>query len=126
VLADGSGLSRHNGVSPAAIVETLQAMAQTNNALPYRRSLSVAGISGTLQNRFRETSVRGQLEGKTGALSGTAALSGYLNRGNRPAIVLSIVVNQANTPPGKAQQTIDEIVMLLSQDESCREFAQSP
>ncbi|MBD1853101.1 D-alanyl-D-alanine carboxypeptidase/D-alanyl-D-alanine-endopeptidase [Leptolyngbya sp. ST-U4] len=125
VLADGSGLSRHNGVSPAAIVETLQAMAQTNNALPYRRSLSVAGISGTLQNRFRETSVQGQLEGKTGALSGTAALSGYLNRGNRPAIVFSIVVNQANTPPGKAQHTIDEIVMLLSQDKSCREFAQS-
>lgn len=122
-LADGSGLSRRNGASPAAIVETLQAMAQTANALPYRTSLSVAGLSGTLQNRFRGTDVQGQLQGKTGALTGTAALSGYLNRGDRIPIVFSIIVNQANTPPGGIRQTIDEIVMLL-QGESCRSFDQ--
>ncbi|WP_088893458.1 D-alanyl-D-alanine carboxypeptidase/D-alanyl-D-alanine endopeptidase [Leptolyngbya ohadii] len=118
-LADGSGLSRRNWVSPAAIVETLQAMTRTTNALPYRTSLSVAGISGTLQNRFRDTTVQGQLQGKTGALTGTAALSGYLNRGDRPPIAFSIIVNQANTPPGEIRQTIDGIVMLL-QGESCR------
>lgn len=120
VLADGSGLSRRNWVSPAAIVETLQAMAQTASASFYRASLSTAGISGTLQSRFRGTPIQNELQGKTGVLTGAVALSGYLNQGDRRAIAFSIIVNQANSSLGDTRQTIDEIVMLLSQEEWCR------
>lgn len=119
ILADGSGLSRRNWVSPAAIVATLEAMTQTANASVYRASLSVAGISGTLQNRFRETPLQGQLQGKTGVLTGAVALSGYLNRGNRPAIVFSFIVNQSGSSLGDTRRTMDQIVTLLMQSESC-------
>ncbi|NJL90651.1 MAG: D-alanyl-D-alanine carboxypeptidase/D-alanyl-D-alanine-endopeptidase, partial [Coleofasciculaceae cyanobacterium SM2_1_6] len=41
--------------SPRAIVQTLQAMAKTPEANAYRDSLALAGETGTLSNRLRNT-----------------------------------------------------------------------
>ncbi|MBD1862100.1 MULTISPECIES: D-alanyl-D-alanine carboxypeptidase/D-alanyl-D-alanine-endopeptidase [Trichocoleus] len=119
VLADGSGLSRHNLVSPAALVQTLQASAQLPEAKIYRASLPVAGVSGTLQNRFRDTPVQGRLQAKTGTLSGIAALSGYLNPPQYQPLVFSIIVNHSNQPASTLRQTIDEIVLTLTRLRPC-------
>ena len=83
-LADGSGLSRHNLTTPTALVNTLQGMAATPEAAIYKDSLSVAGVNGTLRNRFRNSPVAGRLQGKTGAVSSNASLSGYLTPPNHP------------------------------------------
>lgn len=117
-LVDGSGLSRHNLVSPAAVVQTLQAMAHSNNASVYRASLSVAGSSGTLQHRFLNTPVAGHLHGKTGFLSGAMALSGYLDRPDGSTLAFSLIVNQFNQPSELIQHRMDEAVATLL-SESC-------
>ncbi|HEY9860250.1 MAG TPA: D-alanyl-D-alanine carboxypeptidase/D-alanyl-D-alanine-endopeptidase [Candidatus Obscuribacterales bacterium] len=119
VLADGSGLSRHNLVSPAALVQTLQAIAQLPEAEIYRASLPVAGVSGTLQGRFRNTPAQGRLQAKTGTLSGISALSGYLNPPHYPPLVFSIIVNQSNQPASTLRQTIDEIALTLTRLRPC-------
>lgn len=119
VLADGSGLSRHNLVSPAALVQTLQAIAQLPEAAIYRASLPVAGVSGTLQSRFRETLAQGRVQAKTGTLSGISALSGYLNPPNYPPLVFSIIVNHSNQPASTLRQTIDEIALALTRLRAC-------
>ncbi|MGF1537152.1 MAG: D-alanyl-D-alanine carboxypeptidase/D-alanyl-D-alanine-endopeptidase, partial [Elainellaceae cyanobacterium] len=77
-LADGSGLSRRNLVTPEALVQTLQAMAQHPHAAAYQASLAVAGERGTLRSRFRDTPVAGRFWGKSGGLTGVSSLSGYL------------------------------------------------
>lgn len=118
-LADGSGLSRHNLVSPEAIVQTLQAMLSSTNATSYRNSLSVAGERGTLGHRFQGTEVAGRLQGKTGSFSDTVALSGYLEPPNYPPLVLSILVNKINPSTEQVQTTIDRIVELLANLQSC-------
>lgn len=118
-LIDASGLSRQNLVSPEATVQTLQGMARSANAQAYRNSLPIAGISGTLQNRFQGTPVQGRLQAKTGALTNAIALSGYLEPTNHPALVFSITVNQYNQPLGRIQQGIDEIVEQLARLTSC-------
>jgi D-alanyl-D-alanine carboxypeptidase/D-alanyl-D-alanine-endopeptidase (penicillin-binding protein 4) len=119
VMADGSGLSRHNLVSPEALVQTLKAMAKLPEAATYRASLPVAGVSGTLQNRFRNTPAQGILHAKTGTLSGVSALSGYLNSPNFQPLVFSILVNQSDQPSPVLRQAIDEIVLLLTRLRSC-------
>lgn len=118
-LSDGSGLSRHNLATPAALVQTLQAMATSPNAEVYRQSLAIAGISGTLQNRFHNTAVAGHMWGKTGALSGVAALSGYLDPPQFDPLVFSILVNHFSQPVREVRPRIDQIVVLLSQLHSC-------
>jgi D-alanyl-D-alanine carboxypeptidase/D-alanyl-D-alanine-endopeptidase (penicillin-binding protein 4) len=119
IQADGSGLSRRNLATPTALVQTLQAMAQTPEANIYRSSLSVAGISGTLQRRFRDTPAQGILQGKTGTMTGVSALSGYLDTPNYQPLVFSIIINQANQPSATLRQAIDEIVLLLTRLHSC-------
>jgi serine-type D-Ala-D-Ala carboxypeptidase/endopeptidase (penicillin-binding protein 4) len=118
-LADGSGLSRQNLVSPAALVATLQAMAQSPDAAIYRASLPVAGISGTLHSRFLDTPVQNRLQAKTGALSGIAALSGYLQPMHSPQLVLSILINHVELSSGEIQAAMDAIVQLVAKLEPC-------
>jgi D-alanyl-D-alanine carboxypeptidase/D-alanyl-D-alanine-endopeptidase (penicillin-binding protein 4) len=120
VLVDGSGLSRHNLVSPEAIVQTLKLMAQTPEAQIYQDSLAVAGISGTLEGRFKDTLVEGNLKGKTGTLSGNLALSGYLIVPKYQPLIFSIMVNQSEQSVANLRAAIDEIVVLLSHLKLCQ------
>lgn len=119
-LVDGSGLSRQNLVSPEAIVQTLQGMAQSPNRSTYRTSLAVAGVSGTLKHRFQGSPVEGKLQGKTGTLRGVVALSGYLNPPNYPPLVFSMLVNQTDLPATQVQQAIDTLINRLIQLRSCQ------
>lgn len=118
-LIDGSGLSRQNLVSPEAIVQTLKRMAQTPESSIYRASLSTAGVNGTLRRRFLNTLAVGNLQAKTGTLTGVSALSGYLDiPGFRP-VIFSLIVNQSNQSSTVQRQAIDEIVILLTRLRSC-------
>ncbi len=119
VLADGSGLSRHNLVSPEAIAQTLKLMAQTPQATVYRASLPTAGVSGTLQRRFLNTAAQGHLQAKTGTMSGVSALSGYLDVPGYQPLVFSIMVNQSDQSAANLREAIDEIVLLLTRLRSC-------
>ncbi|MDJ0706245.1 MAG: D-alanyl-D-alanine carboxypeptidase/D-alanyl-D-alanine-endopeptidase [Leptolyngbyaceae cyanobacterium MO_188.B28] len=118
-LADGSGLSRHNLTTPTALVNTLQGMAATPEAAIYKASLSVAGVNGTLRNRFRGSPLAGRLQGKSGFVSSNASLSGYLSPPNHPPLVFSILVNNINQPGRQLRRTIDQIVHLLAKLQSC-------
>lgn len=113
-LADGSGLSRHNQISPEALVATLQAMAQHPDASVYRASLSVAGISGTLRHRLQNSRVQGSLQGKTGALRSVATLSGYLERSDASTLVFSLMANHFETSLASVQQAMDQIIEWLA------------
>jgi len=119
VLADGSGLSRHNLVSPTAIVQTLQAIAQTPMAQSYRDSLAVAGVEGTLRQRFENTPAQGRVYAKTGTMTGVSALSGYVETPDYQPLVFSIMVNQSNQSVRTIRDAIDEMVVLLMRLRSC-------
>lgn len=119
VMADGSGLSRHNLASPEAFVQTLQAMARSPHAQMYRNSLAVAGVNGTLANRFRGTAVAGNLYGKTGGLTGVSSLSGYLNPPNYMPLAFSILIDHSEQPGRVRRAAIDEIVLQMAQLQAC-------
>ena len=119
IIVDGSGLSRHNLVSPKAIAQTLQLMAKTPQARVYRDSLPVAGVSGTLKNRFRNTIAQGNIQAKTGSMTGVSTLSGYLDVPGYQPLVFSIMVNQSEQSLTTLRQGIDEIVLLLTRLSSC-------
>ncbi len=118
-LADGSGLSRHNLISPEALVQTLRLMANSPAASIYRASLPVAGESGTLKNRINITPNRVILQAKTGTLSGVSALSGYIEVPNYEPLVFSIIVNQSDQSATKVRSATDEIVLLLNRLRRC-------
>jgi serine-type D-Ala-D-Ala carboxypeptidase/endopeptidase (penicillin-binding protein 4) len=118
-VVDGSGLSRKNLISPETLVQTLQAMAKSPAAEVYRASLPIAGKSGTLANRFRNTPAEGIVQGKTGTMTGVVSLAGYVNAPKYGPVVFSIMVNQTEQPARVVRQAMDEIVVLFSQMQRC-------
>jgi D-alanyl-D-alanine carboxypeptidase/D-alanyl-D-alanine-endopeptidase (penicillin-binding protein 4) len=75
LLVDGSGLSRDNRVTCAAILGVLQRNT-SDGALG--SALPVAAQTGTLSEFFVGSPVAGRLLAKTGTLAGVKSLAGYL------------------------------------------------
>ncbi|BAU15085.1 D-alanyl-D-alanine carboxypeptidase/D-alanyl-D-alanine-endopeptidase [Leptolyngbya sp. NIES-3755] len=119
VLSDGSGLSRQNWTTPTALVQILEAILRQPNGNDFRESLSIAGMSGTLQSRFQNSPARGITRAKTGTLTGVTALSGYIDPPNYESIAFSIMINQAPDSAPVQRNAIDEIVELLARLRSC-------
>lgn len=119
-LADGSGLSRHNIATPRSIVEILRAMYYSPNRETFYASLPVAGISGTLRNRMRQTAAMGTVYAKTGTLTGVRALSGYLEHPNQGPMLFSIIVNNQRVSGQALVKSIDTIVLQMTQSRSCQ------
>ncbi len=118
-MVDGSGLASRNRASSETLVQTLQAMAQRPDAAVYRNSLAIAGVNGTLKNRFRNTAAQGKLQGKTGTIGGVVALSGYLTPPNHPDLALSVLTNYSGTSTATLRGAVDEMVLLLTRLRSC-------
>ena len=125
--ADGSGLSRNNRAKPSALVSLLQGMYVGNlnkvdrnleNDLFYN-SLAVAGVNGTLRNRFRNTPLKGRLHGKTGTLRGVRTLSGYLENTDYGTIAFSVMVNQRGQSGWRLISAIDKILLQTARVNRC-------
>lgn len=118
-LVDGSGLSRRNLVTPNAIAQLLQGMLKTDQAEIFRSSLAVAGVSGTLENRFQSTPLQGNLQGKTGTLTGISALSGYVELPHYEPLIFTILLNHSRLPASKQREIMDRILLQLPDLKEC-------
>jgi serine-type D-Ala-D-Ala carboxypeptidase/endopeptidase (penicillin-binding protein 4) len=114
VLTDGSGLSRNDMVTPEATLQLLTYMYRHRYASVFREALPIAGVDGTLRNRFKGTPAENNLRAKTGSLSSAASLSGYVTTLAGEKLVFSIMVN--NFPEGVEPRAvcIDPIAILLA------------
>jgi serine-type D-Ala-D-Ala carboxypeptidase/endopeptidase (penicillin-binding protein 4) len=109
VIRDGSGLTRHNLVSPDALARVLLAMHRAPEAALFRASLPVAGVDGTLERRLGGTAAAGNLRGKSGSLSRVRALSGYLTDASGRELVMVLIVNNFTATATAAEQALDQI-----------------
>ncbi|MEZ5346407.1 MAG: D-alanyl-D-alanine carboxypeptidase/D-alanyl-D-alanine-endopeptidase [Pyrinomonadaceae bacterium] len=117
VQYDGSGLSRHNLITPSSVVKLYEYMDKSPNSLFWRNSLTIGGIDGTLRNRFKGTTAEGNVRGKTGTIDQVSALSGYVTAKSGERFVFSVLTN--NIPNSRLRVgAIDEIVLLLANYDS--------
>jgi len=114
VQYDGSGMSRHDLVTPSAIVQLYSYMAkQGRYAKDWRDSLTIGGVDGTLRNRFKGTAANANIRGKTGTLDQVSALSGYVTTSGGEELVVSVIVNGVPQPSNRTS-LIDDIVVYLA------------
>jgi serine-type D-Ala-D-Ala carboxypeptidase/endopeptidase (penicillin-binding protein 4) len=140
-IADGSGMSRDNRVTPRVLVRLLDAMHQDPKTSDiYRTSLSEAGRDGTLKDRLEN--IDGKVYGKTGFINGVSTMSGYLvvgaPKGNQPVAVGNAPASKTrvvafsflfnNFPPQVSVKDLkslqDRMVKLLEKD--YESFAPAP
>jgi D-alanyl-D-alanine carboxypeptidase/D-alanyl-D-alanine-endopeptidase (penicillin-binding protein 4) len=114
VLSDGSGLSRNDMITTEATVQLLTHMRRHRYAMAFREALPVAGIDGTLRNRFRGTVAENNLRAKTGTLSSAASLSGFVTTTAGEELIFSIIVNNYPEDTNPVAACIDPIALLLA------------
>ncbi|MCC6241254.1 MAG: D-alanyl-D-alanine carboxypeptidase/D-alanyl-D-alanine-endopeptidase [Gemmatimonadaceae bacterium] len=111
---DGSGLSRHDYVTPSALITVLSAMHRSPWAKLYRESLPLAGVDGTIANRMRNTPAAGNANAKTGTLDKTRALSGYVTSADGRTIIFSLIANNYTVPTREVDRVQDLLVSTLA------------
>ncbi|MEX2582461.1 MAG: D-alanyl-D-alanine carboxypeptidase/D-alanyl-D-alanine-endopeptidase, partial [Gemmatimonadota bacterium] len=106
-MADGSGLSRYDLLSPALITDLLIRMDGSAHRDEWFASLPIAGRDGTLASRMRDPPLLDQVRAKTGSLSGVRALSGYLTTQRGERIVFSTIVNNSLSGSAAADRIVE-------------------
>jgi len=116
VFYDGSGLSRQNLATPHAVVQLLRYAGEQPWGASFRDTLPVAGVDGSLSDRFKNIDVQGRVYGKTGSLGGVKTLSGYATTDRGDQVAFAILSNNFNLPAKRVTDVIDSIVGAILQD----------
>jgi D-alanyl-D-alanine carboxypeptidase/D-alanyl-D-alanine-endopeptidase (penicillin-binding protein 4) len=111
-VIDGSGLSPANQTSPLQVAKLLVALAPTATGAVLRQSLAVAGRSGTLKKRMRNTVAAGRCQGKTGTLSGVSNLVGYCQSAAGHLLAFAIFTDGIETQAAHSFQ--DHIAITIA------------
>lgn len=113
VFYDGSGLSRRNLVTPAAIVALLQYMDRSPDRETWYSLLPIAGVDGSISERFKTGSAAGRILAKTGTLGHVHALAGYATTLKGERLAFSVMMNNHNLRGREATALIDRICQAL-------------
>ena len=109
IQTDASGLSRHDLVTPRAIV-TLLSFAQKQSWFEtYYASLPVAGTDGTLEDRMKNTPAAGRIHAKTGSVEHVRTLSGFAETPGGRRLIFSFL---SNNQGGKSHEAADALTGL--------------
>lgn len=110
-LFDGSGLSRKNLVTPRALSTTLLRMYRHPEVDAFLRALPYPGLrGGTLEYRLEGVPVRA----KTGTLTHTRALSGYLRTASGRDLVFVLLANHFTVRDAQVVSVMDRLVRALA------------
>lgn len=113
VMADGSGLSRLDLVTPRQIINLLSFMYKSDEFSNFYESLPIGGIDGTLIDRMKKTAAENNVHAKAGYNNNVSALSGYLKTISGEPLVFSIIVNNYLAPFTLANYIQDNVCNRL-------------
>ena len=91
-IADGSGLSLYNYVTPELMIRLLRyAYLKRDVIAALYPALPVAGVDGTLKKRMTKGPAYENVHAKTGTVSGISSLAGYCRAANQHFLAFCII-----------------------------------
>ena len=114
IVYDGSGMSRHDLLTPETIVRTLVAIQRDTAFQVFYDALPIAAVDGTIRTRMVGTPAAGNLRGKTGSLEFVRSLSGYVTGGDGDRLVFSILNNDFTVPVDSVSRFQNNVGALLA------------
>lgn len=112
-IADGSGLSLYNYLTPELLVTLLRYAYKDgviyDHLLP---ALPIAAKDGTLAKRMHGTRAAGNVRAKTGTLTGVSSLAGYLTAANGHRLAFAII-NQGIPSSSAGRNFQDRLCQIM-------------
>ena len=114
-LEGGSGMSVYNRISPRGMVRLLAFAARQPWFEDWLADQPIGGVDGSLERRFKGTTLEGKIFAKTGTLNGANALAGVLEARSGRRLLFSIIAN--DRPPGTRSATpeMDAALVLIAE-----------
>jgi D-alanyl-D-alanine carboxypeptidase/D-alanyl-D-alanine-endopeptidase (penicillin-binding protein 4) len=113
-VRDGSGMSRHDYVSPRTLIRVLETMRKSPHFDVWYASLPISGVDGTLRTRMRGTAAERRVHAKTGTVDKARSLSGYVTTADGRMLLFSFLCNNFTTPTRDVEQVQDAILVMLA------------
>lgn len=117
-VIDASGLSRENKVTAHVLAQLLYKIHSDPVLSQLIDGLPVGGQSGTLQTRYIKTApdAVGLVKAKTGTLTGTVSLAGYVQSGDREYAFAIIAdrIGRSNSASDRARKTLDRYLAKIA------------
>ena len=118
VLENVSGLTRENQFTPTQLALVLEKIKNDFLIFPeFSSGLPIAGVDGTLKNRFKskaESEGRQALvRAKTGYLDGVVGLAGYVGRKNKSPLIFVFMFNGDYQKGLSARGLFDDLIAQL-------------
>ncbi|HVB07369.1 MAG TPA: D-alanyl-D-alanine carboxypeptidase, partial [Candidatus Acidoferrales bacterium] len=107
---------RQNIVTPRAVVSLLEYVHRQPWGDAYASTLPVAGVDGTLDNRMKGTPAYGRIEGKTGSVEHTQAMSGVATTLHGERLIFSMFDNHNGGTGRDAAHVLDAIAQAMVED----------
>jgi D-alanyl-D-alanine carboxypeptidase/D-alanyl-D-alanine-endopeptidase (penicillin-binding protein 4) len=112
-MADGSGLSRFNLITPQQTAQLLQIMASNPYVDPFFNSLAAPDTEGTLKNWSR-WGTTGNIRAKTGTMTHVRNLSGYVRTKDGELLAFSFLCNNQDIPKAVIDGLYNNILTKLT------------
>ena len=114
VIRDGSGLSRHDYLSPATLVRVLSTVEHDSAYQVFYDALPIAGSTARSPIACAGRPAAGNVHAKTGFVDRARSLSGYVTTTDGVGLVFSFLCNNWTTPVHDVEQVQDEIAVRLA------------
>lgn len=114
IIADGSGLSRLNLLTPRQVTRLLSYMYVSDEFGSFLNSLPIGGVDGTLSERMKRSKAEKNVRAKTGTLPGVVSMAGYINSADSEPITFCIIINNFLVPSSLATNICDAVCSRLA------------
>jgi D-alanyl-D-alanine carboxypeptidase/D-alanyl-D-alanine-endopeptidase (penicillin-binding protein 4) len=115
LLADGSGLSRYNYITPDTMVAVLRHIERDERLrATYESTLPVAGRDGTLENRMKGTAAESRALVKTGSMTAARSVAGYVRTADGTLVAFAILANNFDNSSAAINAATDDIIVRLA------------
>lgn len=119
-MADGSGLSRLNGISPRHLAEILRITATGDEKVfsAFENSLPVAGLAGdpgSISYMCRGTKAASNLKAKSGYIFGVRCYAGYVKTRSGKLLCFSMMANNFTCSAGSMRNKLEKLMVAMAE-----------
>ncbi len=112
-IVDGCGLSMYDMCSPMFIVDMLTLIYRDTDLFPILyKSLPISGVDGTLKTRLNDKSTLNKVHAKTGSVTGSCTLAGYVHTADGRDLAFCIM-NEGAVKMAPSRKVQDKICSVL-------------